>query len=256
MGLYAVQAANLAAWDGSTDDPEWRKLIGAAQAKLAPRWTRSMMDALDAELVAERARRQDVERRDRTLREQIRKEVQASQELRRERDDARDEAAALKAHLAEAVAALRAHQPDRTRDEIASLAQRLEEAARQREKLDAQVSELSRQLASVETERRALAERNEAASHTIETLNRRLAAVESGSAPPPVSPVPPLRPMPRPEPARARWPDADASSAEPDKARNQLWPETTWGRGFRANARVYVAMAILFVAFVVALLWR
>src|SRR5580704_14012922 len=99
MGLYAVQGANLASWTGNNDDPEWRKLLNAVQVRLTPRWIRQMMDQLDAELVSERARREMAERRDRTLRDQIVKEAQASQQLQRERDDAREEAAALKARL-------------------------------------------------------------------------------------------------------------------------------------------------------------
>jgi hypothetical protein len=99
MGLYATQAANLTTWAGSEDDPEWRKLVAAVQAKAMPRFVRQLMDALDAELVAERARRETAERRDRVLREQITKEAQASQELRRELADAREEAAELKARL-------------------------------------------------------------------------------------------------------------------------------------------------------------
>ena len=51
--------------------------------------------------MAERARRELAERRDRTLRDQIAKEAQAQQELRRERDHVLDEAAELKRQLDE-----------------------------------------------------------------------------------------------------------------------------------------------------------
>jgi ABC-type nitrate/sulfonate/bicarbonate transport system permease component len=60
------------------------------------------MDALDAQLVAERARREAAERRDQTLQGQITHEAQSQQELKRERDRALGEIDALKAQLDDA----------------------------------------------------------------------------------------------------------------------------------------------------------
>jgi seryl-tRNA synthetase len=84
---------------GDATDGNWLNLQREIEAKLTPLWVRRMTDALEAELVAERARREAAERRDRTLREQIAKEAQAQQELRRELDQALDEVSALKHRL-------------------------------------------------------------------------------------------------------------------------------------------------------------
>jgi PAN domain len=56
---------------------------------------------LEAELVGERARRDGVERRDKTLQAQIAKEAQAHQDLKREFDKSLDEVATAKANLVE-----------------------------------------------------------------------------------------------------------------------------------------------------------
>jgi hypothetical protein len=100
MGLYSVQGANLTGWAGDEQHDGWLRLQHEVESKLTPLWVRRQIDTLEAELVAERARRDGAERRDRTLREQIVKEAQAQQELTRERDEARDELSAVKARLA------------------------------------------------------------------------------------------------------------------------------------------------------------
>src|SRR5262249_16048217 len=99
MGLYMTQGANLGAWAGDAGEANWLKLQRQIEGKLTPLWVRRSIDALEAERLAERARREAAERRDRTLRDQIVKEAQAQQELRRERDHALDEVAELKAQL-------------------------------------------------------------------------------------------------------------------------------------------------------------
>jgi TIR domain len=96
MGLYSHQAANLGDWNGDLNHDEWCKLRREYEAKLMPPWVRQRMDEKDAELVAERARRQGAERRDKTLQAQIAKEAEAQQGLQRELDEALDEIAALK----------------------------------------------------------------------------------------------------------------------------------------------------------------
>jgi hypothetical protein len=68
---------------------------------LMPQWVRQRMDEKEAELVAERARRQGVERRDKTLQAQIAKEAETQLGLQRERDTALDEIAALKGTVQE-----------------------------------------------------------------------------------------------------------------------------------------------------------
>jgi TIR domain len=99
MGLYVVQSANLSAWIGDVADSEWLKLQREIATKLTPMWVRRMTDTLEAELLAERTRREAAERRDKTLREQIAKEAQTQQELRQERDAAFDEIETLHARL-------------------------------------------------------------------------------------------------------------------------------------------------------------
>jgi TIR domain/PAN domain len=101
MGLYAQQAANLADWNGDLNHKEWRKLRREYEAKLIPTWVRQQLDELEAELVGERARREGVERRDKTLQGQIAKEAQAHQDLKREFDKSLDEVAAAKANVGE-----------------------------------------------------------------------------------------------------------------------------------------------------------
>jgi TIR domain/PAN domain len=96
MGLDAQQAANLSNWNGDQSDNEWSKLRREYEAKLMPPWVRQRMDEKDAELLAERGRRQGAERRDKTLQAQIAREAETQQELKRERDGALDEVAALK----------------------------------------------------------------------------------------------------------------------------------------------------------------
>jgi septal ring factor EnvC (AmiA/AmiB activator) len=101
MGLYAQQAANLSGWSGDYSHDEWRKFRREFEAKLTPLWVRRQIDEIEAELVGERTRREGAERRDRTMQAQIAKEVEVQQALKRERDDAVDEAAKLKAMVGE-----------------------------------------------------------------------------------------------------------------------------------------------------------
>lgn len=128
MGLYSQQAINLANWKGDFDDAEWHKLNRDIEAKLTPPWMQRKVHELEAELEAERARREGVESRNRAWQAQIAKEVLAQEDLRRERNKAVDEAAALKM----TVGAL-----SRERSEIearaADLSQRLNSAEAQRQ---------------------------------------------------------------------------------------------------------------------------
>ena len=96
-GLYAQQAANLSDWNGDSGHQEWRKFRREFEAKLTPLWVRRQIDELEAELVGERARREGAERRDRVLQAQIAKEAEAQQDLKRDRDKALDQVAALEA---------------------------------------------------------------------------------------------------------------------------------------------------------------
>jgi hypothetical protein len=99
MGLYTTQGANLAGWNGDRTHAEWRKLRREVEVRLTPPWAQQLLHDLEAELVAEQARREAVEARDRSLKDQIARMAQAEQQLRRERDDANDEIAALKARI-------------------------------------------------------------------------------------------------------------------------------------------------------------
>ena len=109
MGSYSTQGANLSAWAGEIEDVEWTKVQRELEARLTPLWLRRIIDRLEAELVAERARRDAADRRDRALRDQIVKEVQAQEELRRELQQSHEEIAALKARPPAAAPATSVH---------------------------------------------------------------------------------------------------------------------------------------------------
>jgi chromosome segregation ATPase len=155
MGLYAQQAANLADWNGDPNHKEWRKLRREYEAKLIPTWVRQQLDELEAELVGERARRDGVERRDKTLQAQIAKEAQAHQDLKRELDKTLDDTAALQASIenlskARSEAETVARELQRERDEALGQSQALkataEELGRIRSESEANIVELSRSL--------------------------------------------------------------------------------------------------------------
>ena len=118
MGQHAVQAANLSSWDGDLNAAEWAKLLNQVESKLTPEWIRRTLDSMEANLVAERSRRETAERRDRTFREQIAKEAEARQQLQAERDHALEQIAQQQAaSINERTAA---------EEEIKSLAHQLE----------------------------------------------------------------------------------------------------------------------------------
>jgi hypothetical protein len=162
MGLYAQQAANLSGWNGDFVHDEWRKFRREFEAKLTPLWARRQLDELEAELVGERTRREGAERRDRTMQAQIAKEVEVQQALRRERDDALDEVAAIKstvekftqaqadatAKQAEAQQALK-RERDGALDEVAALKTMVEELTQAREHAEARTADLSQRLRKV-----------------------------------------------------------------------------------------------------------
>jgi TIR domain-containing protein len=155
MGLYAQQAANLADWNGDPNHNEWRKFRREYEAKLIPTWVRHQLDELEAELVGERARREGVERRDKTLQAQIAKEAQAHQDLKRELDKALDDTTALRATIenlstARSEAETAARELQRERDDALGHSQALkttsEELGRIRSESEANIVELSRNL--------------------------------------------------------------------------------------------------------------
>ncbi len=96
MGLYSQQAIDLTGWKGDFDDAEWRKLNRDIEAKLTPPWMQRRVFELEAELVAERTRREGTGNRHHVLQAQIAKEVMAQDDLRRERDEVVDQMAALR----------------------------------------------------------------------------------------------------------------------------------------------------------------
>jgi hypothetical protein len=143
MGLYAVQGANLSAWIGDLADSEWVKLQREVEARLTPMWTRRMMDGLEAELLAERARREAAERRDKTLRDQIAKEAQAQQDLRHERDRGLEELSALRSQL-DRMKPSAGDAPD------GQIAQRLKDTEAQRDMYAGQAAAAARRIAVLE----------------------------------------------------------------------------------------------------------
>jgi hypothetical protein len=162
MGLYAQQAANLSGWSGNYSHDEWRKFRREFEAKLTPLWVRRQIDEIEAELVGERTRREGAERRDRTMQAQIAREVEVQQLLKRERDYAFDEVAALKGaveKLTQARADATAKQADAQQalkwerdsalDEVSALKQTLGELTQAREHAEARAVELSQRLSKV-----------------------------------------------------------------------------------------------------------
>ena len=144
MGLYAQQAANLADWNGEVNHEEWEKLRREYEAKLMPQWVRQRMDEKDAELVAERARRQGAERRDKTLQAQIAKEAETQLGLERERDSALDEIAALKGTVEELTRArseAEARETD-TLQQVATLRATVDEVTRARSDAEQRLSKV------------------------------------------------------------------------------------------------------------------
>jgi hypothetical protein len=111
MGLYTQQAINLANWNGDFDH-EWNKLKRDIEAKLTPPWLQQKVYELEAELVAEHARREGFENRERALQAQIAKEVTAHDDLKRERNQAVDDAMTLRKTVDDLSRALSQTTPD------------------------------------------------------------------------------------------------------------------------------------------------
>src|SRR5262249_56479962 len=98
-----------------------------------------------AELEGERARRESAERRDRTLREQIAKEAQAHQELQRERDEALDQLAAVKARLETMVADKSASD-----SRLADLTRQIDESEKERARLTEEIAQARKIIGTLE----------------------------------------------------------------------------------------------------------
>jgi hypothetical protein len=134
MGMYTQQAANLVGWRGDTNDAAWSNLRREVEAKLIPRWVQQRIDELDAELIAERARREAAESRNKVLRAQIAKEAQGDEDLRHERDKALDEVTALRATVQQLDRAL-----SEANARIAQATQHADEGDEQRRALEQQL---------------------------------------------------------------------------------------------------------------------
>ena len=106
MGLYSQQGVNLSGWAGNVEHEEWRKAIVEIESKLTPAWAQRQLYDMDAALTAERARRENAEHRVRALQTQINKEVTTQDDLRRERDNAVEDAATLRSAVDKLNAAL------------------------------------------------------------------------------------------------------------------------------------------------------
>jgi len=152
MGLYSVQASNLSRWTGSIEDEDWIKLLHEIESRLMPGWVRKTLDAKDAEMVAERARRETAERRDRTFRDQIAKEAAAQQRLRVELDEAQGR--------------------------IDDLSETARSKAADYETASARLIRLTEEFAVTEERRRVLEEENRVAKGAIAELQERIAGLE------------------------------------------------------------------------------
>jgi hypothetical protein len=122
MGLFTTQAARLANWSGQGDDPEWQKLLSEIETKSTPHWVERKLAAQQAELNAERRRREAAQAREDAAEAQLAKEIGGQGQLRRDRDHAIGEAEKFQAELAGLRKALTASEA-----QIADLKQRLEQ---------------------------------------------------------------------------------------------------------------------------------
>jgi hypothetical protein len=125
-------------------------LVTQIESQLMPLWVRRSIDTIEAELVAERSRREAAERRDRTLRDQIRKEAEAQQQLHAELDDARHQLEQLTARY-QATDSEGARAAARKTTE---LSEKLEVSEAKRKELEQTSEELGRRLRVLENELR------------------------------------------------------------------------------------------------------
>lgn len=173
MGLYVSQCAKLDRWSGDTNDDAWRNFRDEVEAKLTPRWVKESIDRIEVRLVAEQARREAAEKRNKTFRDQIEKEAHTQAELKHELEEALQEVAALKekiphaAHggdrvlkeVAQEIAALKkelasaAHGRDRAREEIKGLKEEFVKAARERDQALGEIAVLRARLEKIVHER-------------------------------------------------------------------------------------------------------
>lgn len=118
MGLYTSQAVKLLGWTGDDDDENWKKILSAIEAKVTPHispWLQRTIHALEADLAVERTRVKLAESRAKEMEKKAAKGAQTVLDAERERDKAIEDAASLKAELAEsekAGAALKAQVKD------------------------------------------------------------------------------------------------------------------------------------------------
>jgi TIR domain len=143
MGLYVFQAAQLAIWHGNTHDDAWLRVLREIEDKLMPLWAKQRIDQLEAQLDAERGRREATERRDRTLRDQIATEARTQADLKHERDRALEEIAAVKDQLSTAM-----RERDRALEEIAAVKDQLSTAMNERDRALEEIAAVKEQLAN------------------------------------------------------------------------------------------------------------
>jgi hypothetical protein len=219
MGLYSTQGADLTTWTGGEQEQSWSTLKQQVEFKLTPLWVRRLIDGMEAELVAERARREGAERRDKTLRDQIIKEAQAQQELRHERDQANEELSTIKA--------------------------RLEEAQRGKADLQRRITEQSQRIADLESERQRATQAPEAAPRQIKPPEQTTDNSAGGRVPP------------RPTVATARAkPDAIKQAPNPGlgKPVERNFPESSVALSPKTNQfGPWIIAPLIFVIFIVLL---
>jgi hypothetical protein len=143
VGLYVFQAAQLAIWHGNTHDDAWLRVLREIEDKLMPLWAKQRIDQLEAQLDAERGRREATERRDRTLRDQIATEARTQADLKHERDRALEEIAAVKDQLSTAM-----RERDRALEEIAAVKDQLSTAMNERDRALEEIAAVKEQLAN------------------------------------------------------------------------------------------------------------
>ena len=114
-GFSRAQSARLMGWSGARDDPEWKKLLVGIERVATPGWVREKLEDLQTQARAH----EDAHARAEEAQERLNYATLKQEELRRDRDRAQKEAAAVRTELREVTEALRGER-DRAEAEAAA----------------------------------------------------------------------------------------------------------------------------------------
>ena len=100
IGHLDQQAARLIEWSGDREHPEWKKLLTEIESRLTPLWAARRIARLDAELKAERRRRDSLTANDDAAAAQLDEEIAKQDLLRAELDAVRTQNRAMAERIA------------------------------------------------------------------------------------------------------------------------------------------------------------